>query len=112
MGFLDALRNWTAPLGGRDADSRRLFDTSGDDGGGTSHPEFPNEAPVATPEEMALPPATSVYDREQWRRKLKRILEHLPRAEHEWNDLQQEAGALDFGHDWVAATYRAEFGLM
>lgn len=106
MGFLDALRGWSGGRTGEFKAVERLVDNS--DG----HPEFPGRVPAADPDAMALPPATSPYDREQWRRKLKRILGSLPQSEPEWADLRQEAGALDFGEDFLRATYREEFGLM
>jgi hypothetical protein len=68
--------------------------------------------PAADPEAMAAPPRTSTYDRDQWRRKLGRILGSLPRSEHEWADLQQEAGALNLDPEWLAHAYREEFGMM
>lgn len=106
MGFLDALRSWS---GANPSDKLDAMTAMTD---GTSHPEFPGRVPAADPEAMAGPPATSPYDREQWRKKLNRIVEHLPRSRDEWDDLQQEAGALDFGTDWVAATYREGFTMM
>lgn len=112
MGFLDALRGWAGLAGGRDVDPRRLVDSDVGDGGGSAHPEFPRGVPAADPEAMAAPPETTAFDREQWRKKLKKILEHLPAAEDQWNDLQQEAGALNFETDWISRTYREEFALM
>ena len=106
MGFLDALRGWSGGRTGEFKAVERLVDAD------TSPPEFPGRAPAADPEAMALPPATSPYDREQWRRKLKRILAKLPQSESDWEDLRQEAGALDLGEDFIQATYREEFGLM
>jgi hypothetical protein len=103
MAFLDVLRGW--------GDTRReRVDARLDPG--TSHPEFPGPVPASTPEEMAAPPETTSYDREQWRKKLKRVLGALPRSEPEWRDLSQEAGALKFGREWLARTYREEFALM
>ena len=114
MGFLDALRGVTGLAGDRDVDPRRLIDDlPGADDGGSPHPEFPaGAATAADPEVMAAPPRSSLFDRDQWRKKLKRILEKLPATEAQWNDLTQEAGALGFDNAWVARCYRDEFGLL
>ena len=112
MGFLDAVRGWAGLSGGRDLDSRRLIDSAIGDGGGSAHPEFPGKVPAANPEALAAPPQTSAFDREQWRKKLRNILEHLPRSRDHWDDLQQEAGALEFGRDWIVRSYREEFAMM
>jgi hypothetical protein len=112
MGFLDSLRNLTGLSGDRDHDSRRLIDSPDTDDGGSAHPEFPGRVPAANPDAMAAPPATGAYDREQWRKKLGRVLGSLPRSEPEWADLRQEAGALNLPEDWLARTYREEFGMM
>jgi hypothetical protein len=55
---------------------------------------------------------TSAFDRRQWERKLKRILDELPASQHEWGELMVEAGALGFDPDWVAQRQRAEFALL
>ena len=114
MGFLDTLRGVSGLAGNRDVDRRRLLGTSGSiDDGGSAHPEYPDGViPAADPEAMAAPPKSSIYDRDQWRKKLKRIVAGLPSTEPQWDDLAQEAGALDFGEDWIARCYREEFGLM
>ena len=116
MGFLDTLsrvlRSDPGDRGGRDVDRRRLRDSWGLDDEGSGHPEFPGEAPAADPAAMAAPPATVAYDRDQWRRKLKRILEKLPESQAEWHDLIREAGALGFDTAWVEQCQREEFALM
>ncbi len=111
MGFLDVLRGWSGLAGDRDVDPRQ-FVVSPAEGGGTSHPEFPGDVPIADPEEMAAPPDSSSFDREQWRKKLARILDHLPRAEPEWADLAQEGSALGFEVSWLEREYRRAFTMM
>ena len=61
---------------------------------------------------MAAPPATGAYDRDQWRKKLKLILEKLPESRAQWDDLIQEAGALGLDTAWVEQCQREEFALM
>ncbi len=106
MGFLNALRTWGESRPLDELDAMSALDA------GTSHPEFPGKVPAADPAAMASPPVITAYDREQWRKKLKRILEHLPQSQGDWDDLHQEAGALNFGQEWVAAAYREEFNLL
>ena len=106
MGFLDALRNW----GGTRPDDKLAAMTAMWDR--MSPAKISDADPAADPETVAQPSAASPYDRQQWRKKLKRILQHLPRSEPDWADLQQEAGALDLGADWVATAYFEEFSLL
>ncbi len=116
MGFLDTLgrvlRGDPGARGGRDVDRRRLRDSWGLDDGGSAHPEFPGDVPAADPAAMAAPPATVAYDRDQWRKKLKRIIEKLPESQAQWDDLIQEAGGLGFDTAWVEHCQREEFALM
>ena len=53
--------------------------------------------------------STSKYDRAQWHKKLKRILDELPDSRGEWPELMSEAKALDFDPDWLANAQREEF---
>jgi hypothetical protein len=55
---------------------------------------------------------TSAFDRRQWERKLKRILDELPGSRGEWDDLMLEAASLGFDPGWVAQRERAEFALL
>src|SRR3954469_2366073 len=116
MGFLATLGRLLygdrGDRGGRGVDRRRLRDSWGLDDGGSAHPEFPGEAPAADPAAMVAPPATVAYDREQWRKKLKRILERLPESRAQWDDLIQEAGGLGLDTAWVEHCQREEFALM
>jgi hypothetical protein len=100
MGFLDALR-------------RSL--------GGESSPEFtPREVegaflgvdPDTLPIADETPFESGPYDREQWAKKLKRVLAELPDSKPEWNDMAAEARTMDFDPEWVAQSYLDEFTLM
>lgn len=111
MGFLDsprrALGSDAAP-GDRD---RRLrlaeawgLDTPGDDA---------IDAGPADPAKMAEPPASTVYDRDLWRRKLRHLLqEKLPISESEWSDFLSDAYALGFDREWVELAQREEFEML
>src|SRR4051794_24037906 len=116
MAFLDTLgrvlRRHSGVRADRDVDRRRLRDSWGLDDGGSAHPEFPGDAPAADPMAMAAPPETIPYDRERWRRKLKRILEKLPESQTQWDDLIREAGGLGLDTAWVESCQREEFALM
>jgi hypothetical protein len=111
MAFLDALRRTLAgdPTV-RDVDRMRLVEAWGLSD--TSHPEFPGPAPAADPAAVAASPAATEYDRTQWRRKLKRILDNLPDSQGQWRDLLAEAGALGFDPAWVQQCQREEFALL
>ena len=56
--------------------------------------------------------AASEYDRAQWRKKLKRILDELPASEHEWPEFVADADALGFDPEWIARCKIEEFTLM
>lgn len=94
MGFLDTLRHWNRP------DSQAPETGVAD----SVRSEFLKENSATT--------VISDYDREQWRKKLKRLLAELPASESEWEDLDQEAGSLGFGKDWIKTTSRQEFSLL
>lgn len=112
MGFFAALgrllRPDTAPAVA--GDRARLLEAWGLSD--TSHPEFPGAAPAADPAEMAAPPVTSNYDRDQWRRKLKTLLERLPDSQSQWDDFIVDAAALHFDPEWVRQAQREEFILL
>ncbi|WP_406694071.1 hypothetical protein V5E97_23800 [Singulisphaera sp. Ch08] len=104
MGFLDALRHALTA----DSESKReasaiplvvepggIVEESGADAG------------------PAGPPAPAgQYDRAQWHKKLKRILDELPASKTEWDDLMYEARALEFDPEWVVRTQYEEFQLL
>jgi hypothetical protein len=52
------------------------------------------------------------YDRAQWAKKLKRVLEGLPATRPEWDDVAAEAKAMGFEPEWVAQCSRDEFALL
>lgn len=113
MGFFDALRrvlDAERDDRGDRGDPRMSETVTGD---GSAHPEYPDGRVVAAdPAEMAAPPRTTDYDRDQWHRKLKRILERLPATEGEWPDLMREAGGLGLDPAWVEHSQREEFALL
>jgi len=100
MGFFDALRRTLggAPertITGREVEARFL----GVD---------PDTLPL-TPE---MPFESDAYDRVQWAKKLKRVLNELPDSRAEWEDVAAEARAMDFDPAWVAQCGLDEFALL
>ena len=55
---------------------------------------------------------TSAYDREQWRRKLRRVLDRLPDSGGEWDRMMSEAKALGFAPAWVEEVQVEEFTML
>ena len=66
MGFLDVLRVWGDDPAKRVEVMRGMVPVDLDNLGGET---------AANPQAMSAPPLTTSYDREQWRKKLKRVLE-------------------------------------
>ena len=52
------------------------------------------------------------FDRTQWQKKLKRILDELPASQHEWDGLMTESRALHFDEEWVTKCQVDEFMLL
>jgi hypothetical protein len=57
-------------------------------------------------------PGPDVYDRVQWQKKLKRVLDDLPASQAEWPILMTEARALGFDVPWVQDCQREEFQML
>jgi len=71
-----------------------------------------NQAGTATLQAPRPDEASRDYDRMQWQRKLKRVLDELPDSEPEWPQLLTEAKAKGFEDDWVRQQMLDEFSLM
>ena len=67
-----------------------------------------DELPIA-PEE---PFEAGAFDRTQWAKKVKRILERLPASQGEWADTMAESKAMDFDPAWVQQCIRDEFTML
>lgn len=52
------------------------------------------------------------YDRAQWVRKLKNILEELPDSEPRWEQLVRDARAKGFDESWMQGMMLGEFSLL
>jgi hypothetical protein len=111
MAFFDSLRRvlGTQPLtsGG---DPVRMAEGWGYSD--SAHPEFPRRVPAADPTEMAEPPHASDYDVEQWRKKVKRILEKLPASQPEWDPMLAEGRALGLDDQFMLKSQIDEFMLL
>ncbi|GAC1464254.1 MAG: hypothetical protein NVSMB9_02680 [Isosphaeraceae bacterium] len=106
MGFLDTLRRVLAG-GAQEPDSHETASTLGlaEDNTGDGADAGP------TPPGDLVADA-SVYDRTNWQKKLKRILDSLPTSRHEWPELITEARALKLDPDWVTRCQVDEFMLL
>jgi len=110
MGFFNALRRVLHHETHANVDhdtKRRIRDAWGLD----------EEEPEAGDEHRASPEASragmaSAYDRGQWDKKLRKILEDLPGSQPGWHDLMTEAHALEFEPDWIAQRQREAFALL
>jgi hypothetical protein len=104
MGFLDTLRR---VLGADPADTRaESVPPLVVEPGGSIEESGADAGP-------AVPPAPAgLYDRSQWHKKLKRILDELPASRPEWEGLAYEARALKLDPDWVMQCQCEEFLLL
>lgn len=100
MGFFDALRR----VLGAPSSEAAVPPAAGPGG------IVENAAAGAGPAVPADP--VSPYDRAQWRKKLARILDELPRSQGEWDGLTYEARALELEPAWIADCEREEFLLL
>ncbi len=51
----------------------------------------------------------SAFDRTQWQKKLRGILDELPASQPRWHELMTEAHALQLQPEWIADRQREEF---
>ena len=54
----------------------------------------------------------SVFDRAQWQKRLRRILDGLPGSQPQWHVLMTDAHALQLEPDWIADRQREEFAFI
>ena len=93
MGFFDALRR-VAGRPSRDPRARRPARSRPGSWG-----VDPDDLPIAE----ETPFDAGEYDRAQWAKKLKRVLDGLPATRPEWDDVAAEARAMGFDPAWVAS---------
>lgn len=101
MGFFDSLRRvLTHDVHPHDSPDvrKRIRDAWGLD----------EEAPGASTPGLEGPGA-SAYDRSQWQKRLRRILDELPASEPQWRDLMTDAHALKLESEWILEREREEF---
>jgi hypothetical protein len=65
----------------------------------------------ATPA-VPLSGTASDYDRSQWEKKLRKILEELPGSQQGWHNLMTEAHALELDPAWIAERQREGFAFL
>lgn len=100
MSFFDALRR---SLGGESAPKYTAREIEA---------RFTGEDPDSLPIAEETPFDGSAYDRNQWARKLKRVMEGLPDTRPEWEDVVAESKAMGFDPDWVASSLRDGFAML
>jgi len=112
MGLFDSIRRlWDGPAA-RDRDRERLARAWGLDADQID-PGVLLDAPADEAGPMPEGPAPPVaYDRTQWHKKLKRVLDELPHSAYEYPDVAAEAQALGFDPDWVRAVGVEEFTML
>ena len=67
-----------------------------------------DDLPIAPEEQFAA----GEFDRTQWAKKVKRILERLPESQGDWADALAESKAMDFEPAWVQRCIRDEFTML
>lgn len=81
-----------------------------------NHPASQVEHAWGLDEDEASPGADAaeagLYDRAQWQKKMKRILEGLPATKPEWDELTADARALNLDAKWVEKVEIDEFSLL
>ena len=68
----------------------------------------PDDLPIAPEEQFE----SGEYDRAQWAKKVKRVLERLPESQAEWATVLAESKAMDFDPKWVQQCMREEFAML
>ncbi len=109
MGFFAALGRLLRPTPVPEDARDRLLEAWGLE---NSPPPPPRPAPTATPSPSVAKAVASDYDRDQWRRKLKTLLERLPDSRSLWNDFVADATALNLDPEWIRQAQREEFTLL
>ncbi|MDR3621498.1 MAG: hypothetical protein P4L85_19260 [Paludisphaera borealis] len=110
MGFFDVLKGFLSSVahpGASDHARARLRDAWGLD----------DESPAAARATSSIAPSAdadlpSLYDVEQWRKKLRRIFEDLPASKSEWPAMMTEARAYNLDDAWIAERLAEEFTLL
>ncbi len=107
MGFVDTLRRVMGrdPAEGAD-ESTRIGPLVVEPGGVMSDDSGADAGPAVPPDPV------SPYDRAQWHKKLKRILDGLPGTQGEWDALMYDARALELDPAWLTQCQREEFLLL
>ncbi len=64
---------------------------------------------AAEPGRLANSAGETAYDRTQWQKKLRNLLDELPASRGHWQDLLSDAHALEFEDSWIAERQDEEF---
>src|ERR671921_434261 len=108
MGLFDSLRRLRHAHDGKQHDQRRrLAQLWGLD----EREAFGDEATVSASGEAETSEPVD-YDRDQWQKKMTRILEDLPDSRDQWGPMMAEARALGFDGHWMRQAQVEEFTLL
>ena len=114
MGFFNALKRLLPHAGhtGANEESRQriraAWGLEDEETGATKVEQDGSQSPSMSPAGTS----SSAFDRSQWQKKLKRILDELPDSQPQWQELMSEAHALRFEPGWIAEQQREEFSFM
>ncbi len=116
MNFLDRLLGAREKAEGMNPEQRRKMMAAWGLDESTPLVEPDASEPVASESPSGLyelpHPVEMTYDRAQWRKRVKRVLDDLPDSEDEWEQVVSEAKAKEFDPQWVSESIREEFALM
>jgi len=107
MGFVDTLRRVLGRDPAEGGEASTIIGPLVIEPGGVVTGDSGADAGPAVP-----PDPTTAYDRSQWHKKLKRVLDELPGSQGEWDALMYDARALGLEPGWVAERQREEFLLL
>ena len=107
MGFFNALRRVVTDDRSVNVD-KKAFDPSAIEALYPDEGRSSDEQPLAE----AAPFASGKYDRDQWAKKVKRVLEGLPDSKPQWPELMAEARAMGFDPDWITRCQVDEFMML
>ena len=71
--------------------------------------ESPADSPIDERPAPSENRGASDYDRSQWTKRLRRVLDELPASQAQWHELVTDAHALELEPEWIGDRYREEF---
>ncbi len=114
MGFFSALKRLLPHAGHAQAgdESRQRIRAAWGLDDDEADTDTANRGDDSRPANASTGTNASAFDRAQWQKKLRRILDELPGSQPQWHDLMTEAHALQLDPDWIAGRQREEFSFI